>query len=82
MKNEIKKSLMIASLLISMGLFSALFVFFLLFGKGLQILMPGILFVLFFAIFFIFDKIPFTAKHPFLKAVLCIFSVVIVIFLI
>lgn len=82
MKNEMKKSAVTAALLIGTGLFSAFFVFFLLFGKGLQILMPIILFLLFFTEFFVLDKIPFTAKHPLLKAVLCILTVIAVCFII
>ena len=82
MKNEMKKSAVTAALLIGIGLFSAFFVFFLLFGKGLQILMPIILFLLFFTVFFVLDKIPFIAKRPLLKAVLCFLSAAAVLFII
>lgn len=76
MKNETKKSIKIASLFISFGLLVALFVFFLLFGKGLQIFMPCILFSVFFILFIIFEKLSFISEHPILKAILGVCSVI------
>ncbi len=72
MNDELKKSLKIAALFISCGLFVLYFVFFLLFGKGLQILIPGILFIVFFAVYLVFEKIPFISERPALKAVLSV----------
>ncbi len=69
MKNELKKSLKIAALFISFGLLISLFVFFLLFGKGLQILLPLIFFCIFFAVFFLFEKLPFIKRHTVLKII-------------
>ncbi len=78
MKNEMKKSAVTAALLIGIGLFSAFFVFFLLFGKGLQILMPCILFAVFFTLFFILGKISITAQRPLLKIIISILLVIVV----
>ncbi len=70
MTENMKKSLKIASIFVSEGLFCSFLVFFLLFGKGLQILMPFILFGIFFTVFLFFEKIPFIRKHLILKLII------------
>lgn len=72
MKEELKKSLLIASLFISAGLFISLFSFFLLFGKGLQIIIPSILFAVFFIVFLILGKIPFIKRWFILKFIIAL----------
>ena len=66
MKKIIKTSL----LFVSIGILLSLVVFFLLFGEGIQFVMPYILFVFFFTGFFIFEKIPFIKKRPLVKFLL------------
>lgn len=78
MKSEIKKSLRIASLFVACGLYVSFIVFFFLFGKGMQILMPGILLGLFFVIFLVLEKLPFVRSHPFVKVLLATASVCVV----
>lgn len=82
MKAEMKKSVKIAALFVGAGLLISLFVFFLFFGKGLQILMPCISVVVFFGLFLLFEKIPFLVKRPLLKAVFFVVAVIIAIVLI
>ena len=72
MKTERKKSARIALFFVSCGLYVTFFVFFLLFGKGLQIILPGLLLTGFFVVFFITEKIPFIAKRPVVKAIVYI----------
>lgn len=78
MKNETKKSLTAVAFLISIGLITAFLLFFLLFGKGLQILMPCILFAVFFTLFFILGKISITAQRPLLKIIISVLLVIVV----
>ena len=78
MKKIVKTSL----LFISVGFLLSLVVFFLLFGEGVQFLMPCILFVFFFICFFILEKIPFVRKHPIVKFLLSVLLIVSVIVLI
>ncbi len=63
MKSEMKKSLKIAALLVSIGLFVCFALFFLFFGSGLQILVPLILFCGFLFSLAVLNRIPFTAKR-------------------
>lgn len=75
MKNELKKSLKIACIFVSSGLFISFLVFFLLFGKGLQILMPILLSFSFFVLFFLLEKIPFISHRPLIKGLISVISV-------
>lgn len=70
MKTELKKSVRVAAVLVSVGLAVSFFIFFLLFGKGLQLFMPLILFSLFFIVFIILGKNPFVARHPIIKIII------------
>ncbi len=70
MTENMKKSIRIASVFVSSGLMISFFVFFLLFGKGLQILVPLMLFCLFFIVFFLLEKIPFISRRPVIKAII------------
>ncbi len=82
MNKELIKSLRIALIFIASGLFLSLFVFLLLFGKGLQILLPIIMLPIFFIVFLLFEKVPFIARKPILKAVLTIVIIIAAIILI
>lgn len=79
MKSEFKKSLRIAALFAVCGLFISFFVFFLFFGKGLQIILPCILFFIFFIVFLLLEKLPFVSKHPIIKLMTAIVFIVIAI---
>lgn len=72
MKKELKESLLIASLFVAVGLIVSFFIFFLLFGKGLQIIIPAILFSVFFIVFFILGKIPFIKRWFILKFIIAL----------
>lgn len=72
MKKELKKSARIALVLVSAGLMISLLVFFLLFGSGLQILMPLILFCIFFVVFLILEGFPFIRKHFVVKLIIAV----------
>ncbi len=78
MKNELKKSVKTALLLVSTGLLITLFVFFLFFGKGLQLLMPLILFLIFFTVFLILEKLSFLSERLWLKTALAVILILIV----
>lgn len=65
-----KKTIKIPLLFISFGFLVSLVFFFLLFGEGIQFVMPFILFAFFFVCFLLFEKIPFIRKHPFIKLAL------------
>lgn len=82
MKNELLRSVKIAALFISYGLLVSLIVFFLFFGKGLQLLMPFILFAVFFLLFLTLEKLPFTRRHPLLKFIAGVAFVVFLIIII
>lgn len=72
MKKEALKALRITVIFIASGLAVSFFVFFILFGKGLQIFLPVILFAVFFTAFLLLEKIPLISKKPILKAILAI----------
>ncbi len=76
MKKEIYKSMLISSVFISVGLFASIFVFFLMFGKGLQILIPFILFTVFSLIFFLLGKLPFIKKHFVIQIIIAVIFIV------
>lgn len=82
MTDNMKKSLRIACLFVSSGLMTSFLVFFLLFGKGLQILVPLMLFCLFFIIFFLLEKIPFISRRPVIKAIIAAGFIIAVIIII
>lgn len=81
MKPIAKKSMRIAALLVSIGLFCGFCLFFLFFGKGLQILIPSILFCIFFFVLCALNRIPFTAKRTWLKALILVVLIVIAVLL-
>ena len=72
MKKYCKKSTRLVLMFISVGMLFTLGVFFVLFGKGLQLLLPVILTAIFFVLFFVCDKIPFVRKHPLVKAIIAV----------
>lgn len=82
MTDNMKKSLKIASVFVSSGLMISFLIFFLLFGKGLQILVPLMLFCLFFIIFFLLEKIPFISRRPVIKAIIAAGFIIAVIIII
>lgn len=72
MKKELYKSMLISGVFISAGLFVSFFVFFLMFGKGLQILIPYILFAVYLVIFFVLRKLPFIKKYYILQLIIAV----------
>ncbi len=62
-----KRKIKIPLIFVSVGLLFAFSVFFILFGDGLQLLMPFILFWIFFACQLIMEKLPFTRKHALVR---------------
>ena len=72
-----KRSVKIPLLFVSVGLLFAFCVFFVLFGEGLQLLMPFILFWIFFILQLILGKIPFTRKHPLVRLVISLMLILV-----
>lgn len=81
MNKEFLKSVKTASLFVSVGLFISLFAFFLFFGKGLQILIPFILFAVFFTVFLLCEKISFVREKPALKIIIALVFITLLIVL-
>lgn len=74
-KKDILKNIKIAAVFVSAGLLVALAVFFIFFGKGLQFILPLMLFAILFVIFIILEKSRLTADHPIMKAILAVIFV-------
>ena len=77
MTDNMKQALRFACVFTASGLMISFFVFFLFFGKGLQILMPLILFIVFFFTFVLLEKIPFVSHRPIIKAIVGIALIII-----
>lgn len=80
MNSEFNKSVKTALLLVSLGLMTVFFAFFLFFGKGLQLLMPVILFSVFFIVFLLIEKLPFISTRLWLKIIIAVIFVAAAVF--
>lgn len=76
MKRDISEALKISSLFVSSGLIICIILSLLLFGKGLQFILPFLILPVFIVISLLSESIPFFRKHPILKFILLMLAVV------
>ncbi len=76
MKKHIPEIVKISSIFVSSGLIICIILSLLLFGEGLQFIMPFLIFPVFFVVFLITELIPFFRKHPVLKVAVLLLTVI------
>ena len=77
MKKHILKNLKISSLFAVSGLLICIVLSLLLFGEGLQFIMPFLIFPVFFVVALLTELIPFFRKHPVIKTIVLILTVIV-----
>ena len=77
MKRHIPEALKISSLFVSSGLIICIILSLLLFGKGLQFVLPFLIIPVFIAVSLLTELIPFFRKHKVIKVIFLLLAVII-----